>query len=321
MTPASSTASPEIDRGLTSSIRLYLKRRKRLERFGLKRFARWLRKRYEQGRGVVKIPIHGREMFINAGNPYPFILLDHPFFNRPLTSLVKAVARARGRKITVIDCGASIGNTVVQLSGECGQVIETIHSIEGDDEFIPLLRANASQNPPTIIHEAMIARRPGKIPTLVKHHQGTAGAVGEGFREATTIDLLFENSKAPVDVLKVDIDGYDGEAVLGATALIRRNQPAVIFEWHPHLWANAKNDLYEVFDSLKSAGYQRFLFFFNTGHFSHFGTGDRTTLETWATYFRQLQPVDDPHFDVVALPPSLDACAVPIACLERAPAR
>ena len=126
MTPASSTASPEIDRGLTSSIRLYLKRRKRLERFGLKRFARWLRKRYEQGRGVVKIPIHGREMFINAGNPYPFILLDHPFFNRPLTTLVKAVANAKGRKVTVIDCGASIGNTVVQLSGECGHAMPAL---------------------------------------------------------------------------------------------------------------------------------------------------------------------------------------------------
>ncbi len=281
---------------------------------------RRLRGIYDSYRGPVRTRLHGFPATINGGNPYPFLLVSFPDFNRALVELARITSAALGRPLVVIDVGASLGNTVLLLQAEAAPAIAAIHCVEADEEFLPLLRENTAQFPSVVLHQAMLARAAGPISSLVHQHRGTATAAGSTKVEATTVDALLLNVAPRFDLLKIDIDGSDGEALAGAGALLRRDQPAVIFEWHPALIRGAGNDPFAAFAALSAAGYRRFLWFRNTGPFSHFSTADDPEIAVWEEYLREMQPHSDPHFDIIALPPRLESLAASIASLGRLPA-
>jgi FkbM family methyltransferase len=238
---------------------------------------------------------------------------EFPDFNRPLVELVNQVHRHLNRPLTAIDVGASLGNTALLLMAECGTKIQRLHSIEGDNEFFSLLEQNTSRFPQVTRHLAMLAREPGQTRNLVHHHPGTAGATGDSLVSATTVDELLCKREQSFDVLKIDVDGSDGEVLAGAGRLLQRDQPAVIFEWHPFLLQKAGNDPFTAFSTLREHGYQTFLWFKNTGAFSHFSEGHERDLQRWQKYLLALHPHGDPHFDVIALPSGMHDLELPLA--------
>lgn len=265
------------------------------------------------GTRPLRLSLHGQRALINAGNPYPFLLFQFPFFNRPLVELVRQVAARRSRALTVVDVGGSIGNTALLLFGAAPHAIARLVSIEGDVDFFRLLEFNTAGIPAVVRHRAMLARAAGLTHGLVHHHAGTATARGVSRVSATTLDDLLAVDGAHYDVLKIDVDGSDGEVLAGAAKLLTRDQPAVIFEWHPYLVAQAGNSIFAAFEVLREHGYRDFLWFHNTGHFSHFGASEGPDLELWRSYLNVMQPHGDPHFDVVALPPALADLKLPLA--------
>lgn len=280
---------------------------------------RWLRGIYDRHRAPFPTRVHGFPAVLNGGNPYPFLLVTFTDFNRALVELVRAVAADAGRPVTVADVGASLGNTVLLLEEQCGSHLAAIHSIEADPEFLPLFRQNTAPFPHVTLHAVMLARAPGEVAALVHHHPGTAAALGADRVAATTLDATLLGASSRFDVLKIDIDGSDGEALQGAPALLRRDQPAVIFEWHPALARSAGNEPRAAFGALEAAGYRRFLWFRNTGAFSHFGLAADPAIPLWEDWLVRMQPHGDPHFDVVALPPRLEHLAGTVAALGRIP--
>jgi len=307
---------------LVSWISRWLPRaRHRLRVLRLAFIERKLRAIYDGHRGEFDTVLHGFPARLNGGNPYPFLLQDVPLFNRPLVELVRQTAAALGRPVRVIDVGASLGNTVLLLEEQAGAGLAGIHCVEADADFLPLLRANTARFPHVTIHEAMLARAPGRVAALVHNHPGTATASGAGTVAATTLDAVLLDAAPRFDVLKIDIDGSDGEALAGATCLLARDQPAVIFEWHPALLRGAGNDPHVAFATLQAAGYARLLWFRNDGPFSHFSGPADPEIGRWFDYLLALQPHGDPHFDIVALPPRLETLAFPLASLGtlRAP--
>ncbi len=291
----------------------------RLRVLRLRFLDRKLRAIYDAYRGEFPTTLHGFPVILNGGNPYPFLVHAIPTFNRPLVELVRQTARALGRPALVIDVGASLGNTVLLLEAEASAAVGGIHCVEADPQFLRLLRLNTAQFPRTVIHTAMLARTPRRVPSLVRHHQGTAAATGAEMVDATTIDRLLLPVAPRFDVLKIDIDGFDGEALAGATELLRRDQPAVIFEWHPALLRATGNDARTPFDSLQASGYRRFLWFRNDGPFSHFSSPGNPEIAFWRDYLIALQPFGDPHFDIVALPPNLEHLAASLASFGQLP--
>jgi FkbM family methyltransferase len=255
--------------------------------------------------GPLRTSLHGFEAWLNPGNPYPFVIAEIPSFNRPLVELVSRMHRSMGRLLTAIDVGASVGNTALLLMAQCADALATLHCVEGDPAFFALLERNTRRFPGVIRHRAMLARQTGTTKALVHHHPGTAGASGDTQVTATTLDDLLLAQAPHYDVLKVDVDGSDGEALAGARGLLERDQPATIFEWHPHLLQQAGNDPLAPFSVLRSTGYDTFLWYTNKGDFSHFSTGENSELEKWRLHLLALQSHGDPHFDVIALPPHL----------------
>ena len=274
---------------------------------------RRLRRIYDCYPHPVPTRLYGFRATLNGGNPYPFLLASFTDFNRSVVELVRQVARAAGRPVVVIDVGASLGNTVLLLEEQAGAELAALHSVEADAGFITLFRENTAQFPNVTLHPAMLAREPGEVAALFRHHPGTAMATGSAKVPATTLDALLLPVAPRFDVLKIDIDGSDGEALAGARQLLARDQPAVIFEWHPALARAAGNDPHVAFTVLQTAGYKRLLWFRNTGAFSHFSQSDDPEIATWVDYLLRMQPHGDPHFDVVALPPTLEHIAPIVA--------
>lgn len=291
----------------------------RLRRLGLRRLEHRLRCVYDSNQAPYPTTLHGFPCRVNGGNPYPFLIADHPVFNRPLVDLANFTSRKLGRPLVAIDVGASLGNTILLLQEKAGSALARIHSIEADDEFFRLLEYNSRQFPNVRIHRAMLSSEVKAVASLVHHHRGSATAAGGDQVTATTLDDLLLSQETRFDLLKIDIDGSDGEALAGAQSLLRRDLPAVIFEWHPALIERAGNKPATAFNALKSAGYGSFLWFRNTGHFSHFSQARDEEIVAWDRFLRAMQPHEDPHFDIVALPPALESLAFSLASQGKLP--
>ena len=139
----------------------------------------------------------------------------------------------------------------------------------------------------------------------MRTHGGTASAQGDSLIPSTTLDTLLRLAGADkLDLLKIDVDGYDGQVLLGAKEILNRLKPAVIFEWHPILCRRTGNNWTDHFNSLDSAGYNSFIWFNKFGEFSHFSNGyDPVTIERLADLCFSTQSYPDLHYDVIALPP------------------
>lgn len=104
------------------------------------------------------------------------------------------------------------------------------------------------------------------------------------------------------DVLKIDVDGFDGKVLSGARGILMQHVPNVIFEWHPILYRRTGNDYLKPFQVLVDCGYRTFVWFTKFGEFSHFTCGrDLEALEMTAQLCLREKHVDDWHYDVVAL--------------------
>src|SRR5262249_32276401 len=71
-------------------------------------------------RGTTTVRLHGVDVAVNVGHPYPAFARRWPTYNAPLVELVHQTARARGRAVTLVDVGASIGDTVLLVRERCG---------------------------------------------------------------------------------------------------------------------------------------------------------------------------------------------------------
>ena len=140
---------------------------------------------------------------------------------------------------------------------------------------------------------------------VVRTHGGTASAQGEAVARSSTLDAVLRRPGIqPPDVLKVDVDGFDGQVLLGAVDSLAEHRPAVIFEWHPILCRQTGNNWTDHLVALGRAGYDRFVWFDKFGLFSHFSSRpEPADLDRLATFCLSTKSYPDQHYDVVALPP------------------
>jgi FkbM family methyltransferase len=253
--------------------------------------------------GTTTMRLHGTQAVVNIGHPYPAFMRRWPTYNAPLVELVHQVALRAGRPVTLVDVGASIGDTVLLVRERCGSELGDVWCVEGDDMFGAILEANLGDDPAVHIVHAMASDGADAVPELVRVHAGTASPQGADLVAAAPLDQLLM-AAGPVDVVKIDTDGFDGMVLAGATKVLDAH-PAVLFEWHPRLAAAAGVSLDLAFDVLGRSGYRRFMWFDKFGRYSHTEPGtavaDRQARADWCLGTGTPEP--DWHYDVVALPP------------------
>jgi FkbM family methyltransferase len=267
----------------------------------------------------IRTSLYGFRVLLNRGNLLPFFIQNTRLFNAPLVELVYQMARTRGEPLTLVDVGAAVGDTVLLVKRRCPGAVSRFICIEGDTEFHELLAENMRSFTDVTAVKCILAREPMLVRSLVKHHKGTAACTGSESVQAVSLDSVSEIRQANIDLIKIDVDGFDGEVLAGAVETLRRCHPAVIFEWDPRRISEASTDPFGAFDALAGCGYNSFAWFNNNGTFSHFS--DLCSHELLKKHFDYLLAVNHracEHFDVVALPAELTIDEIALVALDYA---
>ena len=172
------------------------------------------------------------------------------------------LASRTGPGSTFVDVGANIGLFAIPMArrvGAAGRVV----AIEASPRIFPYLAHNVAANQSPNVRLWNVAASDAQVPALAFYeapatHFGM-GSIGPQFDAApvsvpaTTLDyVLAEENIAHVDVLKVDVEGYESAVFRGAARLLNGARPPVIvFEFCD--WAEARIPGSQTGDAQKSA--------------------------------------------------------------------
>ena len=173
-----------------------------------------------------------------------------------------------------IDIGANIGAHTLHLAeavGSSGQVL----AVEPATEIFLKLKENLRQNPNLVdrVHAFQVmlmvedsmefpkeiyARWPLKgSPKAHPLHGGVAVST-EGAIIKSLDSMLDEIDIKQVNLIKLDVDGYELDVLLGAAETIRRYKPAIIFEHSPYTSEERNIAPNSIINFLKSMDYSFF---------------------------------------------------------------
>jgi FkbM family methyltransferase len=281
----------------------------------------WSRALKHFGDTTVRTRLHGEVAEINFGHPYPIFVQLFETYNEPLVELVRATATSAGHPAVVLDIGAGVGDTAFLLSTRCPSALSAIVAVEGNPDFLQYLNRNLARlDIPTAIVPLLVSDRSGDVPIPVRVHEGTASLTGKLGGVATTLDALWEEGAlGSPDVVKIDVDGFDGRVLAGGAKFLSSVSPSVIFEWAPRFLAATGNSSGQAFQVLSECGYDRFIWYDKFGRFVHVGTHvDDTDLELLRTICLE-STLPDWHYDVVALPANSNVSLLCLAALPNVP--
>lgn len=132
-------------------------------------------------------------------------------------------------------------------------------------------------------------------------------AVGNGMPQRSIDDMATEfGFLANCNLIKVDTDGHDFEVLDGAVKLIKKNQPAILFECDIFGRTNYVQRVSETLHMLQEAGYAQILIYDNFGFLM--GRSSLSDLDHFKQLlFYQLTSAFN-YFDILVLPnQSVDA--------------
>jgi len=274
--------------------------------------------------GPVSTNMHGKRTLINFGHSYQLFARRFKNWNSPLIELAFLSFKMKNAPIRILDIGASIGDTVRLLESNCpSNMIEHFICVEGDPEFFDFLKENLNDTSKYTLIKTMLSDTSETIPSLVRTHLGTASAQGNTSAEAVSLDYLFDkNGLQPIDLIKIDVDGFDGRIIKGAKKILDTFHPAVIFEWDPSLCKKTGNNWLDHFLVLNELGYTQFLWFSKYGDFSHFmNTIDTQSINQIAEICLSDKHDWNWHYDIVALHNTSTINTQELAVLKHAKAR
>ena len=171
----------------------------------------------------------------------------------------RAIDAAAAPGAVVYDIGANVGFITVELAYKRRADSVRVVSFEPRPELAANIRLagelNALDN--VRVMELAVGATDGTIPFYCTSHSvhSTALQPHEGARRVhvrqAAIDTLVESGEIPPpSCIKIDIEGYELEALKGAVRTIRRFRPWILFEYSwGTIWGGTKAEEYEAFFS------------------------------------------------------------------------
>ncbi len=253
--------------------------------------------------GPVRTLIHEQPVLVSFGHAYPLYARRFPTYNNPLIELIYQTHLQVQRPVTLIDIGANVGDTIVMISANCPDMLGDFVCIEGDEEFFLYLQHNLRCFEHGKLVRTLLSDSTTGAHGLVRTHAGSASAQAGAVASSATLDSVATSlGLTTLDLLKSDVDGYDGRVLNGATTVLSTLRPTVIFEWHPILCEKTGSSPLQHFEVLEACGYSTFLWFDKYGNFSHLNHGYRQSeIEALVELSRRNKVDFDLHYDVVAL--------------------
>ena len=160
-------------------------------------------------------------------------------------------------KATALDIGANIGNHGLYFSDH----FKTVHCFEPSNRTFRVLKINSELSTRIVCHNFGLSSSE-RLANLRFDQTNVGGA------SASMIHLLFDGEQIAlkrlddirfgsedIRLLKIDVEGHEYDALLGAKQTIKQHRPIVLFEQLPQeIWKMTSNTI----DLLRSYGYVRF---------------------------------------------------------------
>lgn len=169
----------------------------------------------------------------------------------------------------VVDVGGNIGTTALAFAAVAAR--GRVHVFEPSAEMLPVLRRNVelSRAENVTIHTCGLGDEParGHLRMAIAGNPGSAFFVAQGSApsdaaaaggaeiEVRRLDDVLATTDR-LDFLKIDVEGYELRVLRGASELLRRFRPAVLFEVNEAALQRAGTSGREVCELLIAHGYR-----------------------------------------------------------------
>ncbi len=243
--------------------------------------------------------IHGRAMCINLSHALPIYAARFPQYDAVLSRLGD-FTRQRRHRLRVVDVGANIGDSIAAFMRDGEGVFL---AIEPTPKFRALLEANWGQTKTVQIVAAMCSSSDGIADVSIGEHHGTAAlrksASGVEVPVYTVDRLVRTHAFSPVDVIKIDTDGFDFDVIEGALETLRADHPAVIFECDIFGNPSYVERVGKTLSLFQRIGYRHALVYDNTGYImDRVDINDPSCLD-FLLFFQVTSPFS--YFDILLL--------------------
>ncbi len=154
------------------------------------------------------------------------------------------------RGMAVVDVGANIGYYLLMFEkgvGPDGKVI----CIEPSGENLPELMRNIDINDfrNVILHAVALGSIDGETGLQSGINSGVVEAGEAAYRvPLRRLDHLVDEK---IDFLKIDVEGYEGQVLDGASELLERHRPVLFLELHPHIVIQFGYSIARILESLR----------------------------------------------------------------------
>jgi FkbM family methyltransferase len=151
----------------------------------------------------------------------------------------------------VVDVGANIGYYTVLLADKVGKNGK-VYAFEPDKINFEILVKNIEENKlkNVVAINAAVGRKEGKLKLHKsednfgdhKLYKTPLGSAASPLDEGETVNIVKLDNfiKGPVNLMKIDTQGWEPEVIDGARELIKKNKPVMFLEYSPASYQQAK---------------------------------------------------------------------------------
>jgi FkbM family methyltransferase len=207
--------------------------------------------------------VHGALLRLPASHHLPGLVAAHPSYDTALPELAKFLYARKLQQLIVIDVGANVGDTAALIAAAVGADNVKFICIEGDPQYLPFLRQNASSLDADIIVGIAGASDGGINASLMGDHGTSSVVLGVGLTKMISIESVTDRT---IDILKIDTDGFEFEVLKGAGTLLHQPNIIVFTEYSPtRIRKYGHTDPTNIFALMSKAGFNRVLAYDNIG--------------------------------------------------------
>ena len=174
----------------------------------------------------------------------------------------------RFKKSTMIDVGANIGNHALFFSNYFSKVI----ALEPHEKIFKVLQLNTEQkNNIKILKLAASDRNYTSYLKSKMYNLSGSNLINKKRKLSQKvickkIDNIVKKTEK-INLIKIDVEGHEFKVIKGATKIIKKNKPLVLFEHHT---GNFKSYVSPTINLLKKMGYKKFAIICSNPRISHF---------------------------------------------------
>ena len=151
------------------------------------------------------------------------------------------------KKNTIVDIGANIGSVSLPLAKLFHS--STIISVEPTYYAFSKLKKNLNLNPNfkkrIKIYNSFISNKKKKINFIhsswnfssnSKKHKVHRGTLKQASSKTQSLSELIKKQKRKIDLIKIDVDGYEIDVLRSGKEIINKYKPVIYFEFAPYLY-------------------------------------------------------------------------------------